>query len=268
MLIFVPVKTNSRDRFIQHGIFLVAVLPLLAMLLTMQRWWHYHPVFCLMLVAYCIVLYGCYRIVNLPRLVRERKYIQAGLFLVAVLTVSYLFLVFSGLTVRGELPITMARNRIRWQGVWISFLCVTLYATLADLSLPAKEERKDPPKGTDTNRPLILTADYQKIRIDSTDILYVESFENYVRVHLDGGALLDSKISLAKVAAMLPEGSFLRIHRSYLVSVARIHSFTRTEVTLSEGSTLPIGRTYTARVQEALSCNPTADRSDGADRRP
>ena len=69
--------------------------------------------------------------------------------------------------------------------------------------------------------------------------------DNYVKVHLVDGTSVLSKISLRAIEEMLPQGGFIRIHRSFLVSRIRITDFTHSEVILGKnGIRLPIGKRY------------------------
>lgn len=62
-----------------------------------------------------------------------------------------------------------------------------------------------------------------------------------------------SKITLRSVEEQLPQGEFIRIHRSFVVSRSRILSFSRTEVTLSKiNKSLPIGKKYVDQVMSLL----------------
>lgn len=102
-------------------------------------------------------------------------------------------------------------------------------------------------------RQLTLKSEYRNVSVPVSNILYVEAVANYVKVHLADGSGLLSKITLCQVERQLLSESFVRIHRSYLVAICRVERFTRTGVTLvHSGKTLPIGRTYAARVLYSL----------------
>jgi DNA-binding LytR/AlgR family response regulator len=58
---------------------------------------------------------------------------------------------------------------------------------------------------------------------------------------------------LHSLEQILPEEGFVRIHRSYIVPVGRIESFTRAEVELADGKIFPIGKTYLEDVIRAIS---------------
>lgn len=102
-------------------------------------------------------------------------------------------------------------------------------------------------------RRLILKSDYKNVAIAVDTILYVESIDNYVKVHLAEGTAVLSKISLRAVEEQLPQGEFMRIHRSFLVPRSRITGFSRSEVVLGKnGMSLPVGKKYLERVMPLL----------------
>ena len=58
--------------------------------------------------------------------------------------------------------------------------------------------------------------------------------------------------SLEEVQEKLKEGSFLRVHRSYLVRLPCIEQLERTSLTLSNGQVIPVGVTYAKKVKEDM----------------
>lgn len=96
-----------------------------------------------------------------------------------------------------------------------------------------------------STRRIILKSSYKNVTILVDSILYVESIDNYVKVHLADSTSVLSKISLRAIEEQLPQGEFIRIHRSFLVSRIRITDFTHSEVILGKnGIRLPIGKRY------------------------
>lgn len=91
---------------------------------------------------------------------------------------------------------------------------------------------------------ITVKQDYNNISIPIDDILYVEAVEGYSKIFRVSGECIISRILLKNVLALLPEGQFLRIHRSFIVSRSKIKSFSKQGVILSNGSTLPVGRQY------------------------
>lgn len=78
--------------------------------------------------------------------------------------------------------------------------------------------------------------------VDPDTVSYIESFNNYIVIHSSFG---DDAVytSLKSMLDLLPEGQFVRIHKSFIVNKAKIQSFSSTKVNL-ENITLPIGRMY------------------------
>lgn len=99
------------------------------------------------------------------------------------------------------------------------------------------------------SRQLLLKSEYKNVTLSIDTILYVESIDNYVKVHLADGTSVLSKISLRSLEEQLPPEEFVRIHRSFVVSRSRVAKFTRTEVVLARtGKTLPVGKKYAEEV--------------------
>lgn len=102
-------------------------------------------------------------------------------------------------------------------------------------------------------RRLILKADYKNVAVYMDNILYIESIDNYIKVHCADTSTVLSKISLRSIEEQLPADEFIRIHRSYVVPKSRIAKFSRTEVILEKiGRTLPIGKKYAEQVMTLL----------------
>ena len=100
---------------------------------------------------------------------------------------------------------------------------------------------------------LIVKQDYNNIDIPIDDIVYVEAMEGYSKIFRESGGCIVSRIILKNVGSMLPEGEFVRIHRSYIVSRNKIHSFNRSAVRLLTGTVLPVGRQYASGIIALLS---------------
>lgn len=94
---------------------------------------------------------------------------------------------------------------------------------------------------------------YNNINIPIDDILYIEAIEGYSKIFRVSVECIMSRILLKNIFALLPQDYFLRIHRSFIVSKSKIKNFSKQEVTLSDGSTLPIGRQYADEITRVIS---------------
>lgn len=73
-------------------------------------------------------------------------------------------------------------------------------------------------------------------RLDQTKIIFLEASGDYVRIQTTED-LYVARITMSKIAQLLPGSDFLRIHRSYIVRVASIEA-----INFQEGSVLVAGR--------------------------
>jgi DNA-binding LytR/AlgR family response regulator len=97
---------------------------------------------------------------------------------------------------------------------------------------------------------LYFRTDRKTVKVLLHDVLYIEGMGNYVKVFTQQGTII-TKNSLTTIEAMLPEGPFLRIHRSYIVSRDRITSFSHEVVEINKVE-IPIGKLYKSQVLKTL----------------
>lgn len=106
--------------------------------------------------------------------------------------------------------------------------------TQGEKNLPAgREEAKDH---------LFVSVHKKKVKVLFSDILYIESQREYIRIVTAKGEFL-SKMSTHEIEELLPPKLFRRIHRSFIVSVNKIDSYTADSVEVA-GTPIPIGRGY------------------------
>lgn len=101
---------------------------------------------------------------------------------------------------------------------------------------PEQEIRKFNPPIPETEVAYIyLKFEYQLVRIAVDDIIYVESMKDYVKVfRLSEDKPLLSLTSMKSLEEKLPENKFMRIHRSYIVSLDKIKSATKNSVQIDK----------------------------------
>ncbi|MCB2203333.1 LytTR family DNA-binding domain-containing protein [bacterium] len=97
---------------------------------------------------------------------------------------------------------------------------------------------------------IMLRADRKMHRVPLSDILYLESMKDYVRVRTTQGSIT-VRSTIAALEQELPEGRFLRIHRGIIVAIARIDAFTTHSVEIGTHE-LTIGRNYRAAALQVL----------------
>lgn len=99
--------------------------------------------------------------------------------------------------------------------------------------------------GKEADAILHVKADYRTVSIDTRKIVYVESWSEYIKIHLvDEEAPVIALYSLKNLIDQLPKGRFMRIHRSYIIALGFVAEASRTRVRLRNGVTLPVGEQY------------------------
>lgn len=95
---------------------------------------------------------------------------------------------------------------------------------------------------------LILKVDSSLVRVPLEDIFYIESLKDYVRVVVTGGAHV-THMTMKALEMLLPPGSFVRIHRSYLVSLKKVTVLGTNTIKVGDKQ-LPVGESYRKKVSE------------------
>lgn len=91
---------------------------------------------------------------------------------------------------------------------------------------------------------MFVKADHKLIRILYKDILYIEGWKDYVKIHLkDKPHPILSLMSMKGLEETLPASKFIRIHRSFIIQKNKIDSISKNRVTIGDKE-LPIGESY------------------------
>ena len=87
-----------------------------------------------------------------------------------------------------------------------------------------------------------------KVMVD--DIQYIESLKDYVRIFVKDQQII-TKQTITALEEMLPENDFIRIHRSFIVSLKKIDSYNHHAVFLRK-TELPVGPLYKQEIMKRL----------------
>lgn len=90
-------------------------------------------------------------------------------------------------------------------------------------------------------------------KIPVSEIIYVESFGDYLKLHTNNREI-NSRCTISSIEKALSEKDFIRIHRSFLVAVNRITSFSPVMINIGEQE-FPIGTSYRTKTFEKLDYN-------------
>ncbi|TPE43554.1 LytR/AlgR family response regulator transcription factor [Pontibacter mangrovi] len=100
---------------------------------------------------------------------------------------------------------------------------------------------------------IYLKADKKMVKVMLSDILYIESLKDYIRVKTETKEIISyQKISFLE--EKLPPEKFLRIHRSFIIALDKVQAFSASAVDIGK-TEIPIGRFYKNEVLQVLNQN-------------
>jgi two-component system, LytTR family, response regulator len=97
---------------------------------------------------------------------------------------------------------------------------------------------------------LFLRADNQWVRIDTDELLYIESLRDYVRIVTQTKTYI-VHLPLADITARLPPERFIRVHRSYTVALQRVDRVSQHCAHIGD-KLIPISRAHRQEVYRRL----------------
>ena len=97
---------------------------------------------------------------------------------------------------------------------------------------------------------IYLRADRKNIKINFDDILFIESLKDYIKVVAKDKTIV-TKQAISSIEENLPSHLFMRTHRSFIVSLKYIESFTPELIQINKYE-VPISRSYRHEVEKAL----------------
>ena len=105
-----------------------------------------------------------------------------------------------------------------------------------------QSEKQKPDDSKAIKDHLFLNVQKKKVKILFSEIIYIESQREYIRIVTTKKEYI-SKMSTHEIEDLLPANLFKRIHRSFIVSINKIESYTAEMVEVS-GVSIPVGRGY------------------------
>lgn len=97
---------------------------------------------------------------------------------------------------------------------------------------------------------ITVRADRKNIKILLDDILYIESLKDYIKVVTISKNIV-TKQAISSIEETLPSNKFLRIHRSFIIAINKVESFTNDTIEIAKHE-LPISRMYRHEVEKLL----------------
>ena len=97
---------------------------------------------------------------------------------------------------------------------------------------------------------LYFRSERKMVKVLVDEILYVESLKDYVKIYTSKGPVI-TKYAITSLEAMLPANYFLRVHRSFIVALRKVDSYTQEEINIVN-CVIPIGKIYRQQVLKLL----------------
>mgnify|MGYP001554486169 CR=1 FL=1 len=90
---------------------------------------------------------------------------------------------------------------------------------------------------------IFVKSEYKRVRVNLADILYIESLRDDIAIYTTGKQKSMSLDSLRNMESILPPDEFMRVHKSYIVSLKQISFLEKSRIVIN-GEYIPIGESY------------------------
>lgn len=102
---------------------------------------------------------------------------------------------------------------------------------------------------------LFIKSEYKILRIRLSDIKYIESMREYLRIHIENQRPIMTLLSMKKMEEFLPKSDFMRVHRSFTVNLNKVTTIERNRIIFDKDVYIPVSEQYKAKFQKYLDKN-------------
>ena len=102
---------------------------------------------------------------------------------------------------------------------------------------------------------LFIKSDYKVLRINFSEIIYIEGMSEYIKIHLANSKPVMTLLSMKFIEEQLPADRFMRVHRSYIVNLSKISVIERNRIIFDGKVYIPVSEQYKVRFQEYVDKN-------------
>ena len=107
----------------------------------------------------------------------------------------------------------------------------------------SQEPIKESLTGPAPEKFILVKSEYHTQKIDLNDITFIEGLKDYIKIHLSNSKPVVTLNSLRNMAEKLPADQFVRVHKSFIVSLTRVDSISRNRIIIGE-TYIPIGDNF------------------------
>jgi len=97
---------------------------------------------------------------------------------------------------------------------------------------------------------IFVRSERKMVRVNFNDIIYIECIGDYVKIHLNDQSIV-TRETISNIESKIPVIGFIRTHRSFIVAISKITSFTNEYLELGD-KMIPISRSYKNEVLATL----------------
>jgi DNA-binding LytR/AlgR family response regulator len=99
---------------------------------------------------------------------------------------------------------------------------------------------------------IFIHADYSLMKIMLDDILYIEGLKDYIKIHLRSQKFpVVCRMTMKLITEKLPSDAFLRIHKSFIVSLKKIESIRNQKIKIGENH-IPLSDSYSEQFYQTI----------------
>ncbi|WP_452229985.1 MULTISPECIES: LytR/AlgR family response regulator transcription factor [unclassified Lacinutrix] len=98
---------------------------------------------------------------------------------------------------------------------------------------------------------IFVKSEYENLKIDMHAIKHIQGLKDYLKIHSEDAKPILTLMSFREIQSKLPESTFIRVHRSYIVNVNKITSIQKNRIVIKD-ERIPIGESYKSMVYSRL----------------
>lgn len=98
---------------------------------------------------------------------------------------------------------------------------------------------------------IFVKSEYENLKIDIKKIKHIQGLKDYLKIHSEDSKPILTLMSFKEMQAKLPENTFVRVHRSFVVNVNKISSIQKNRIIIKD-ERIPIGESYKSMVYSRL----------------
>ncbi|CAM1369624.1 LytR/AlgR family response regulator transcription factor [Tenacibaculum xiamenense] len=118
--------------------------------------------------------------------------------------------------------------------------------------IPKHQTPQNIPVESNENSYFFIKGDKKHHRINPNDILFVEAYGNYCKIYMVSEEMIVCHEKISSFDEILPENIFIRIHKSFIISINKIKTIEGNRIKLVQNHIVPIGQTYKNYVSKLI----------------